>query len=77
MLKDNQNVKFFTYEYEKISERLNELQQTINEYIIDLSNIKNDSKSLFFNQSEVINKKRRIINWFKIFDINIERIWWL
>ncbi len=62
MLKDNQNVKFFTYEYEKISERLNELQQTINEYIIDLSNIKNDSKSLFFNQSEVINKKRRIIN---------------
>lgn len=56
MLKDNQNVKFFTYEYEKISERLNELQQTINEYIIDLSNIKNDSKSLFFNQSEVINK---------------------
>jgi hypothetical protein len=62
LLKDNQNVKFFTYEYEKISERLNELQQTINEYIIDLSNIKNDSKSLFFNQSEVINKKRRIIN---------------
>ena len=38
-LLNTQNVKYFSYEYERITERLNELQQKITEYLLDISQV--------------------------------------
>ena len=48
---NTQNVKYFSYEYERITERLNELQQKITEYLLDISQVNKKNDSFFFNKT--------------------------